>query len=98
MSLLIEIYFILILIIFGILFFSNLFRLDKYLINPLFNASREKSLSLLNYPLILMVVISIIDVGCITTLSSQLVKPIKFEKEKNIRYTAIKNKLLDIRD
>ena len=45
-----------------------------------------------------MIIISVIDIGCITTLSSQLLRPIKFEKEKTKRYVAIKQKLLNIRD
>ena len=62
-SLLIEIYFIVILIIFGFLLFSNLFRLDKYLVAPLFNKSREFYLTILSYPIIVLIIVAILDIG-----------------------------------
>ena len=97
-SLVIEIYFIIILLIFGFLFFSNLFRLDKYLVAPLFNKSREFYLSILSYPIIVLIIIGLLDFGSGTKLTMQLYAPVKFEKEKTKRYDAIKNKLLQIRD
>ena len=97
-SFFIEIYFIVILIIFGFLLFSNLFRLDKYLVAPLFNKSREFYLTILSYPIIVLIIIAILDVGSGTKLTMQLYAPVKFEQEKNMRYDAIKNKLLQIRD
>ena len=98
LSLFIEIYFVIILIIFGFLFFSNLFRLDKYLVAPLFNRSREFYLSILSYPIIVLIIIALLDLGSGTKLTMQLYAPVKFEKEKTKRYNAIKNKLLNIRD
>ena len=97
-SLFIEIYFVIILIIFGFLFFSNLFRLDKYLVAPLFNKSREFYLSILSYPIIVLIIVALLDLGSGTKLTMQLYAPVKFEKEKTKRYNAIKNKLLNIRD
>ena len=97
-SLFIELYFIVILIIFGFLLFSNLFRLDKYLVAPLFNKSREFYLTILSYPIIVLIIIAILDIGSGTKLTMQLYAPVKFEQEKNMRYDAIKNKLLQIRD
>ena len=82
-SLFIELYFIVILIIFGFLLFSNLFRLDKYLVAPLFNKSREFYLTILSYPIIVLIIIAILDVGSGTKLTMQLYAPVKFEQEKN---------------
>ena len=98
LSLAIEIYFVIILLIFGFLFFSNLFRLDKYLVAPLFNKSREFYLSILSYPIIVLIIIALLDLGSGTKLTMQLYAPVKFETEKTKRYDAIKNKLLQIRD
>jgi len=97
-SLFIEIYFIVILIIFGFLLFSNLFRLDKYLVAPLFNKSREFYLTVLSYPIIVLIIVIILDFVSGAKLSMQLYAPVKFEQEKSMRYDAIKNKLLQIRD
>ena len=98
LSLAIEIYFVIILLIFGFLFFSNLFRLDRYLVAPLFNKSREFYLSILSYPIIVLIIIALLDLGSGTKLTMQLYAPVKFEAEKTKRYDAIKNKLLQIRD
>ena len=98
LSLAIEIYFVIILLIFGFLFFSNLFRLDKYLVAPIFNKSREFYLSILSYPIIVLIIIALLDLGSGTKLTMQLYAPVKFEAEKTKRYDAIKNKLLQIRD
>ena len=79
-SLFIELYFIVILIIFGFLLFSNLFRLDKYLVAPLFNKSREFYLTILSYPIIVLIIIAILDIGSGTKLTMQLYAPVKFEQ------------------
>ena len=76
-SLFIELYFIVILIIFGFLLFSNLFRLDKYLVAPLFNKSREFYLTILSYPIIVLIIIAILDIGSGTKLTMQLYAPVK---------------------
>lgn len=98
LSLAIEIYFVIILLVFGFMFFSNLFRLDKYLIAPLFNLSREFYLSILSYPLIVLLIIGLLDLSGGTKLTMQLYAPVKFEKDKTERYDAIKSKLIQIRD
>tara|TARA_B100001758_G_C18360418_1_gene585390 strand:- start:633 stop:1436 length:804 start_codon:yes stop_codon:yes gene_type:complete len=98
LSLAIEIYFLIILIIFGFLFFANLFRLEKYLVAPLFNKSREFYLSILSYPILIVGLLVLLDIGTGAKLTSQLYAPVKFEKEKTKRYDAIKKKLLQIRD